>query len=92
MSQDIPWKGGVKEMVQSPEGRKRLAKLQEANRVDIAQPGSPLFEKAWGGKIKKDKEAHDKREREARDEWANNKERNEWVKNTKGNKVKIVVK
>ena len=38
---------------------------REVHKVDIAQPGSELWDKAWAEKAKKRKEQKEKREREA---------------------------
>lgn len=82
---EIP-KEGVKKMVESADGRKYLAKLQEKYKYDILQPknpdGSPnhLFEKVYGNKIKQREEVKSKQESEAKREWHEVKEKKEYEK------------
>ena len=64
----------VAELKKTKEGQKWLADYQKKNAVDIAQPGSLLFEKAWGGKVKKADEDKRRRESEAQQKWLADKE------------------
>ena len=48
-------KGGVKELQQSPAGRKYLSKLQKRHALDILQPGDPKFDKVYGPKLRAQK-------------------------------------
>lgn len=41
---------------------------KEVHKVDIAQPGSELWDKAWAGKAKKRQEMKEKREKQRQDE------------------------
>lgn len=44
-----------------------IAREQAKHPEDIAQPGTALFEKAWGWKVNKDKENEAKRIQESKD-------------------------
>jgi len=68
----------VNELVKSSEGRKHLAKLQEQHKFDILQPGQKDFDRVWGGKVKANKEALEKKERMAKDEWKQSEEKKNW--------------
>ena len=42
-----------------------VAREQERFKVDIAQPGTQLFDNAWGDKVKRDAETKHKQEQES---------------------------
>ena len=64
----------VEELKKTKEGQKWLKDYQEKHKVDIAQPGTHLFEKAWGGKVKKADEDRQKRESVAQQKWLESEE------------------
>lgn len=59
---------------------RHLAREQEIHKVDIAQPGSELFEKAWGPTLARRSQEKAKRETEARDAWEESRSRREFEK------------
>jgi hypothetical protein len=70
----------VNELIKSPSGREYLARMQEAYKEDIAQPGTPLFDKVYGDKIRRDKINKEKRERIARDMREEIEQKKRWKK------------
>lgn len=73
-------KGGVNELLKSSDGRRYLRKLQEKYKVDIAQPGSEIFEKVWQPKLDKKKKDDEKAVARSKAEWAELEERKEYEK------------
>ena len=68
--------GSVDDMMKTPGGRERLARLQKVHEIDILQPSDPRFKKVYGDKIKKREEAKAKAIDASKGEW----ERSAWEK------------
>ena len=86
MENEMP-KGGVKELLQSREGRLYLDKLQKRHWKDTLQPTDQRFSQVYGSKIAKDKSRRGTDENQAKSEWVEVKEKKlieKWDKENPG--------